>query len=79
MSLSTFDPFSLLNISGNSAAAITIQEVIDYAESRLRAMLTNIISKQNNNKIAIDRTTWVGTLLHRELVNLYILQLKSLI
>jgi hypothetical protein len=69
MSLSTFDPFSLLNISENHAATITIQEVIDYAESRLRAMLTYIFTKQNNNKIVIDRTTWVGILLHRELVN----------
>jgi hypothetical protein len=68
MSISTFDPFSLLNMSQNSAAAVTIQEVIDYAESRFRAILIYII-KENNNNIAIDQSSWVGILLRRELVN----------
>jgi hypothetical protein len=67
MSIASFNPFSLKISSQNSETAITIQEIIDYAESRFRAILTHITNETNATEI--DRTSWVGKLLRRELVS----------
>jgi hypothetical protein len=65
LAIATFNPFSLQNISKDSLTGIKIQEVVNYADSRFRAILTEI----SNGKTDIDRKKWVQSLLHRELVS----------
>ena len=67
MSFSTFNPFSLPKTSEYSNTALKIQEVIDYAESRFRAILTDM--NNDPSKPEIDRKYWIQTLLQRELVS----------
>lgn len=68
MPISTFNPFSLTKSAEYSRTGIQIQEVVFYAESRFRAILTYI--NNDLNKSEIDRKYWVQTLLHRELVSI---------
>lgn len=66
MSISSFNPFSLTRVSEYSLAAIKIQEVVDYAESRFRHILTDI--NNDPSKSDIDRKYWIQSLLYHELV-----------
>jgi hypothetical protein len=68
MSIASFNPFSLGNNSHHVLTGIRIQEIIDYAESRFRAILTNI--SHEKEKTESDRKKWVQGLLHLELVNI---------
>jgi len=65
MSISTFNPFSLTKAHEYANTGIRLQEAIDYAESRFRAILTYI-----SGETEIDRTYWVLKLLYREMVSI---------
>lgn len=68
MSFSTFNPYSLDELSKYSLTGVMIQEVVDYAESRFRAILVYI--NKDPSKTEIDRKNWIQTLLYRELVSI---------
>lgn len=68
MSIASFDPFSLKNITDHSRLGYKLQEIIDYAESRFRAILTNLYHDIGEDDDG--RPKWVQTLLHRELVSI---------
>ena len=52
-----------------SRFAVKIQDIVYYAESRFRAVLTYISNKEVE-KPDPDRNLWVQTLLHREVVSI---------
>ena len=68
MPISTFDPFSSKKAAEYSRTGTQIQEAVHYAESRFRAILTDI--NNDLNKSEIDRKNWIQTLLRRELVSI---------
>jgi hypothetical protein len=59
-------PSSLYTLSRHSGLGSKMQDIIDYAESRFRAILTITLQEENNGK---DHDDWVYRLLHRELVS----------
>lgn len=69
MSISTFNPFSLSKVAEYSQAANKIQEVVDYAESRFRHILTYV--NNDPSKSDTNQKYWIQTLLLRELVVIY--------
>jgi len=68
MLLSSFNPFSITKVEQYSSKGRKIQEIIDYAESRFRAVLTKLCD--DLGKSEINQNIWVQTLLHRELVSI---------
>lgn len=71
MPISTFDPFSLTKAAEYSRTGTQIQEAVYYAESRFRAILTDI--NNDLNKSEIDRIYWIQKLLRRELVSIQVI------
>jgi len=66
MSTIAFDPFSLKKGVQYSKSAKFIQEIIYYAESRFRAILTTSLAYRERD---LDRSIWIQTLLRREYVS----------
>ena len=68
MLLSSFNPFSITKVEQYSSKGRKIQEIIDYAESRFRAVLTKLFD--DLAKTEINQNIWAQTLLNRELVSI---------
>lgn len=62
----TFNPFSLLRDFEYRRTRLTIQEIIDYAESRFTSILTHLCHDNANRDIGWQK--WVTSLLAREVV-----------
>jgi hypothetical protein len=62
MSISMFNPFAPGDVIENSDVCQRLQEIIDYADSRFRAILLDIANKNYETK------KWVQVLLQHEFV-----------
>jgi len=66
MTIKTSNPFSLYSLSSHTRVGSRLQDMVDYAESRFRAILTSICHEIDKD---VDRKNWVKRLLHREVVS----------